>query len=79
MTTSRQLTGADYASGYARGRHAAKEHLPAAENPFRAGSTAYHAWNDGHYDEQSARRLAIGRHSAHIWATGDGEPHVVTS
>jgi hypothetical protein len=61
----------DYASGYAKGRHAAKEHIPAMENPFRSGSAAYRGWNDGHFDEQSARRLAIQRHSAVIWSNSD--------
>ena len=66
MTTT-HFVKSDYASGYARGRHAAKEHFPTADNPFRPGCSAFHGWNDGHYDEQSARRRAIGRHSALIW------------
>jgi hypothetical protein len=68
MTTPSRPVGSDYASGYARGRHAAKEHVPAVENPFRPGGPAYRGWNDGHYDEQSARSLAIERHSAEIWS-----------
>ena len=71
MTTTHPRIAADYASGYAQGRRAAKEHMPAAENPFRAGSSAFHGWNDGHYDEQSARILEIKRHSASIWAQHD--------
>ena len=70
MTTPSRTIGSDYASGYARGRHAAKEHVPAVENPFRPGGPAYRGWNDGHYDEQSARSLAIERHSAEIWSRG---------
>lgn len=57
----------DYARGYARGRHAAKENVPVKENPFHRGSVAFRAWNDGHYDERSARSLAIERHSAELW------------
>ena len=63
--------GASYASGYAKGRHAANEHTPTADNPFRAGSDAFHGWNDGHYDERSARRVAIERHSASLWSTAE--------
>lgn len=61
----------DYASGYAKGRHAAKEHIPSTDNPFRSGTSAYRGWNDGHFDEQSARRLAIQRHNAVIWSNSD--------
>ena len=71
MTTTHPRVGSDYASGYARGRRAAKEHMPATDNPFRPGCSAFHGWNDGHYDEQSARILAIERHSAHIWSRSD--------
>jgi hypothetical protein len=67
MNTAYPPVGTLYASGYARGRHAAKERLPATRNPFRAGSPSYHGWNDGYYDEQSARTLAIERHSAELW------------
>jgi len=71
MTTTDPHVGSDYASGYARGRHAAKEHISIAENPFRSGSAAFHGWNDGHYDEQSARSILFERQSALIW-TSDG-------
>ena len=64
MKTTPSHATATYASGYAQGRHAAKEHVPAADNPFRAGSPAFHGWNDGHYDERSARRNEIERHNA---------------
>jgi hypothetical protein len=57
----------DYATGYAEGRHAAKEHLPAYANPFPRSSPAYQAWIDGHYDERSARSVQIERNSAAIW------------
>jgi hypothetical protein len=60
-----------YAAGYTRGRNAAKEHVSIRQNPFQRGSSAYQGWNDGHYDEQSARALAIGRHSAEIWSDGE--------
>jgi len=68
MSTAHSPVGATYASGYAKGRHAAKEHVPVAENPFPPGSPAFHGWNDGHYDERSARRLAVDRHSALLWS-----------
>ena len=71
MTTTHRPVGSDYASGYGRGRHAAKEHVPDRENPFRPGSAAYRGWNDGHYDEQSARTLAIDRHSAFVWSESE--------
>jgi hypothetical protein len=71
MTTTQPRIGSDYASGYARGRHAAKEHMPATDNPFRPGSSAFEGWNDGHYDEQSARSVMIERHSTFIWNGGD--------
>ena len=32
---------------------------------------AFHGWNDGHYDEQSARHRAIERHSALVWSQTD--------
>ena len=64
MTNTRTLGGTEYATGYAKGRHAAQERVPASENPYRRGSSGFDGWNDGHYDEQSARFLAIERHSA---------------
>ena len=79
MTTTHHPVGSDYATGYARGRHAAKEHIPTAANPFRPGSTAFHGWNDGHYDEQSARSLAIERHSALVWTRSEDNPDGVIS
>ena len=69
MKTAHPPVGPSYASGYAKGRHAGKEHLPAADNPFRRGSPAFHGWNDGYYDEQSARHVEIARHSALLWST----------
>jgi len=63
MTTTHPPVRADYASGYAKGRRAAQVHVPATENPYRPGSPAFGGWNDGYYDEQSARRVAIERHS----------------
>jgi hypothetical protein len=71
MTTTHPRVGSDYAAGYAKGRHAAKERVPAEDNPYHPGSSAFHGWNDGHYDEQSARILAIKRHSADIWVHND--------
>lgn len=70
MTTTPTSLATDYAIAYAKGRHAAKERVPATENPHRPGSTAHRGWNDGHYDEHSARSLAIERHSALIWSNG---------
>jgi hypothetical protein len=58
-----------YAIGYAKGRHAAKEYVPASHNPFPDGSAAFHGWDDGHFDEQSARNIAIQRHSALVWSS----------
>jgi hypothetical protein len=55
-----------YASGYAAGRHAAKEQVAANDNPFPTGSPPFHGWNDGHYDERSARRTEIERHNAAV-------------
>jgi hypothetical protein len=57
-----------YGHGYARGRHAAKEHIPNTENPFDPGTPAHAGWNDGHYDEKSARRMEIARHSELLWS-----------
>jgi hypothetical protein len=68
MKTVPAPVGAPYASGYAKGRHAAKERIPVTENPFRRGTTAHQGWIDGHYDEQSARFLAMARHSAELWS-----------
>jgi hypothetical protein len=67
MNTASAPVGTSYASGYAKGRHAAKEHIPVTANPFRRGTVSYRGWNDGHYDEQSARFLAVARHSAELW------------
>lgn len=64
MNTTSSPVAATYATGYAQGRNAAKEHVPAADNPFYAGTPAFHGWNDGHYDERSARRTEIERHNA---------------
>ncbi len=69
MNTPRPPVEARYASGYAKGRHAAKEHVPATDNPFHPGSPAFHGWNDGHYDERSSRRVIIERHSALLWSS----------
>ena len=69
MNTAHSPIGASYASGYAKGRHAANEHVEATDNPFRPGSPAFHGWNDGHFDERSARRRAIERHSALLWSS----------
>lgn len=71
MTTTDPRVVSDYASGYTSGRNAAREHTPVTENPYRSGSSAFRGWNDGHYDEQSARIMAIERHSALIWSRGD--------
>ena len=68
MTTTQTPKSSTYATGYAKGRHAAKEHVPAKANPYRAGSPAFKGWNDGFYDEHSARAVAIERHSASIWS-----------
>ena len=61
----------DYATGYADGRHAAKERVPAFANPYRRGTPACEGWNDGHYDERSARSVQINRHSASVWVHGE--------
>ena len=68
MNATHPPVGANYASGYAKGRHAAKEHVAVSTNPFRAGTSAYQGWTDGYYDEQSARSLAIAQHSAELWS-----------
>lgn len=68
MNATHPPVGATYASGYAKGRHAAKENIPVTANPFRRGASAYQGWSDGYYDEQSARRLAIEQHSALLWS-----------
>jgi hypothetical protein len=68
MNTAHSPMVASYASGYAKGRHAANDHTPATDNPFRPGSEAYHGWNDGHFDERSARRRAIEAHNAERWS-----------
>ena len=67
MTTTCPV-GPSYVIGYAKGRHAAKEHIPANQNPFKPGTSAFQGWNDGHFDEQSARNVAIQKHSAQIWS-----------
>jgi hypothetical protein len=54
----------EYAAGYADGRHAAKEHVPANENPYKRGTQCWHGWNDGHYDERSLRFVQIAKQSA---------------
>jgi hypothetical protein len=59
-----------YATAYAQGRHAAQEHVPASENPHHPRSLAFQAWNDGHYDGQSARNIEIERHSTLVWSHG---------
>lgn len=79
MTTTHSRVGSDYASGYAKGRHAAKANLPVTENPFPRGSSAFAAWNDGHYDEQSARSVAIERHSAILWTAHTSAERDTTS
>jgi hypothetical protein len=71
MTSTHTPVGSGYATGYAKGRHAAKERVPATENPYRAGSSSFHGWNDGHYDEQSARVIAIERHSLQLWSRSE--------
>ena len=68
MNTAYPPVGISYASGYAKGRHAAKEHIPATENPYRHDTSAYQGWSDGHYDEQSARCVAVERHRALLWS-----------
>jgi hypothetical protein len=68
MTTMTTPIASDYAKAYARGRRAAEDHVPLNENPYRAGTAAYRAWSDGHYDACSARHLAVERHSALLWS-----------
>jgi hypothetical protein len=58
----------DYVTAYAKGRKAAQNRAPSYKNPYRAGSSAFHGWNDGHYDEQSARVRAIESHSSLLWS-----------
>jgi hypothetical protein len=69
MNTTRIITSSagTYAAGYAKGRHAAKEFASAAPNPYRSSSPAFFGWNDGHYDECSARARAVAHHSAELW------------
>lgn len=69
MTTTHPTVGINYAAGYAKGRHAAKEHIPVTDNPFHPRTPEFRGWNDGHYDEQSARAMAIQRHSAQVWTS----------
>ena len=68
MTSTLTSAFSTYATAYRKGRHAAQERVSPRKNPYRAGGTAFHAWNDGFYDEQSARRLAVERHSAQLWS-----------
>jgi hypothetical protein len=67
MTTTPTPVVSNYAAAYAKGRKAAQARTSANENPYRAGSAAFHGWNDGHYDEYSARIRAIESHSALLW------------
>ncbi len=67
MNTLATATLTTYATGYAEGRYAAKEHIPGFANPHQRNSPAYQGWNDGHYDERSARNLQIHRNSAAVW------------
>jgi hypothetical protein len=68
MNTAHPPVGVAYGLGYTRGRYAAKVHIPAAQNPFQPGTSAYHGWNDGYYDEESARRIAIEGHAMAVWS-----------
>jgi hypothetical protein len=68
MTSAHSPKISDYALAYAEGRHAAEDHVPAKENPYRRGSAAFRGWDDGHYDERSARSLAIERNHAQLWS-----------
>jgi len=67
MKTLTSATVTDYATGYADGRYAAKERVPAFANPYQRNTPAYEGWGDGHYDERSARSVQIDRHSASVW------------
>jgi hypothetical protein len=71
MTPTHPPVGPSYTIGYARGRHAAKERIPATKNPFAPRTSAFQGWNDGHFDEESARNIAIQRHSALVWSGGE--------
>lgn len=68
MKTLASASHTDYATGYAEGRHAAKEHVAAYANPYQRNTPAYRGWIDGHYDEQSARSIQVARTSAAVWA-----------
>jgi hypothetical protein len=68
MNTLPSALVTDYATGYEDGRHAAKDRMPAYANPFRRGTPAYQGWNDGHYDERSARSVQVDRHNASVWS-----------
>jgi hypothetical protein len=68
MNTVTAPVGISYASGYAQGRRAAKDRAPIMANPYDRGTTAYQGWADGHYDEESARFVAIARHSVELWS-----------
>jgi len=63
MNTLATATHTHYATGYAEGRHAARDHIAGFANPYQRNSPAYQGWSDGHYDERSARSLQIHRHS----------------
>lgn len=67
MTSTLPTVTTDYVLAYRKGRHAAQERISPRKNPYPAGTSLRQAWNDGYYDEQSARRLAIERHSADLW------------
>ena len=69
MNTAPMPVAAPYASGYAKGRQAAKGQVPGADNPLLADTSAYHGWNDGHYDERSARRAEIERYNTRVWSS----------
>jgi hypothetical protein len=68
MTHTHTPVNAAYAIAYGKGREAAKMLRPSTGNPYKPDSVGFHGWNDGYYDEQSARTLAIDRHSASIWS-----------
>jgi len=71
MNSPATATVSSYATGYAEGRHAAKEHIAGFANPYARNSPAYQGWNDGHYDERSAHSIQIARTSAAVWAHDD--------
>lgn len=71
MTTSSFSPVIDYAAGYAAGRRAAGDKIPAYANPYRRNTDAYRGWDDGHYDEKSARAVQHQRNSAAVWERKD--------